>query len=133
MGYERRETSRTVLRRVAWVTLLAFLAGTVFYLRTDVLIHGVPVPILTGLAYAAVVGPTTLAICIFWPAVSTLVECIAVSRLVVSGFVFAFPDAGNRLLANPAILACLVILGALILRRIARDNPHLTFVPALVR
>ena len=106
-------------KRLAFVAVLAFLAGFLFYARVDAYVFGVQVGVATGLIYAAVIAPVALIICLFLPRMRFLIEAIAVSRLLVALFVFAFPAIGQELLLQPILMAILVVsLGAVLSRTV---------------
>ena len=104
-------------RRLAFVGLLAFLAGFFFYARSDIIVHGLPVGVVTGAVYAAVIVPVALVVCIFAPSIRFLIEAVAVSRFLLSLFVFAFPEIGAVLLGMPLLTAVLVVSSGAILSR----------------
>ncbi|QMU57452.1 MAG: hypothetical protein GKR98_04090 [Boseongicola sp.] len=96
-------------RRLAFVTILAFLAGFIFYARNDAVINGLPIALYTGLIYAAVIAPVTLLVCIFMPTFRFMIDAVAVSRFAVSIFVYLFPEAGAIILASPLLTAVIVV------------------------
>ena len=106
-------------KRLAFVTALAFLAGFLFYARADTYVFGIQIGVATGLAYAAVIAPVTLMICVLAPRMRFLIDAIAVSRLLVALFAFAFPTIGETLLLQPVLLAFLIVsLGAVLSRTV---------------
>ena len=105
-------------KRLLFVTSLAFLAGVIFYLRTDQLIWGVPVPLVTGAIYAGVVGPAALFFCLVMPSIRFMIEAIAVSRLLFSLFVFSVPDICYTILASPFATAAVVVGGGAVISRL---------------
>lgn len=105
-------------RRLLLVTSLAFVAGYVFYLRADVQILGLPLPLVTGAIYAGVVGPTALFFCLVLPSIRFMIEAVAISRLIFSLFVFSAPDIGYRLLASPFLTALVVVTGGILVSRL---------------
>ena len=96
---------------------LVFIAGAILHLRMNIQVFGVPLPLVTGLIYAAVMAPVTIACFLFLPSLTAMVEHMAISRLLVSLFVFAFPTQGDVLLASPPLLAALVVIGGLSISR----------------
>ncbi len=122
-------------RRVGLVTALAFLAGYILYARVDMSVLGVNLPVLTGLLYAAFVGPAALATFLFMPALRLLTEAVALSRLGFACFVYCVPDPGLTLASLPLVNASLVIGGALALcwlgRRLARSDARAILPQAL--
>ncbi len=105
-----------VTRRAAIVTAAAFLAGCVLYARLDIAVHGVPLWLLTGTFYAVIVGPIALGTLLFFPALATLTEAVAASRLCFASFSFAFPSLGLPLLSQPLVTTTIVLGGAALLR-----------------
>lgn len=120
---KQQQTLRQKRGRIAFVTVLAFFSGVVLYLRTDILILGIPLPLVTGLLYAAIIGPATIAIFAFLPALSRMIENLALSRLSVSVFVFIFPGPGDVLLASPHLMAAFVVAGGFLFGLTLRKHP----------
>jgi predicted membrane metal-binding protein len=107
-------------KRILSVTALAFFAGALFYLRHDLSIQGMPLPLITALLYATIVAPITVGILMFLPAWGAMIEYLALSRFFVASTVFYFPVVGAELLASPLLMAALIIAGGLLIARIAR-------------
>ena len=105
-------------RRLAFVTVMAFLAGYLFYLRADFYIEGVHIALITGLIYATVVGISALFVCLVLPSLRFMIEAVAVSRLMLSFFVLAAPEIGYKILASPMMTAFLVVLGGALISRV---------------
>lgn len=105
-------------RRLAFVTLMAFFAGFLFYLRADFYVGGVHIAIVTGTIYAVVVGLSALLVCLVLPSMRFMIEAVAVSRLFLSLFVLAAPEFGYKILASPMITAFLVVLGGALISRV---------------
>ncbi len=105
-------------RRLLFVTSLAFLAGALFYLRSDLDIQGVHASVVIGAIYALVVGLAALLVCLFLPSLRFMVEAVAVSRLLFSFFVLAQPAIGYKILAMPTLNAAIVVSGGLIISRL---------------
>lgn len=105
-------------RRLAFVTLMAFFAGFLFYLRADFYLGGVHIAIVTGTVYAVVVGLSALIVCLVLPSMRFMIESVAVSRLFLSFFVLAAPEVGYKILASPMMTAFLVVLGGAFISRI---------------
>jgi len=104
-------------RRLALVTLFAFAAGFLFYIRVDIHVWGLPVALVTGAIYAAVIGPVALAVCLFLPSLRFMIEAVAVARLGLAVFVLAEPGVGYRLLASPMLTAAVVVGGGWLISR----------------
>lgn len=96
-------------RRLTFVTLFAFLAGALFYARSDMSVAGLPVPLVTGTIYAAIIGPVAFAVCLFLPGFRFMLEAIAISRLGVASLAFTWPPLGVTILSSPLLNACIVV------------------------
>lgn len=107
-------------RRLGLIVALAFLAGYILYARAGITLHGVPISLVTGFLYAAIIGPAALATFLFLPALRALTEAVAVSRLGFACFVCAFPEPGFAVLAMPLVNATIVIGGAMALCWVVR-------------
>lgn len=105
-------------RRLLLVTSLAYLAGVIFYLRSDQEIMGLHVSLVTGAIYAGIVGPTALFFCLVMPSIRFMIEAIAFSRLLFSVFVFSVPEIGYTILASPFLTASVVVLGGMAVSRV---------------
>jgi hypothetical protein len=97
---------------------MAFLAGVVFYLRADVYIGGIHLSLITGLLYAWIIGACALVVCIALPSMRFMIEAVAVSRLILSFFVFIVPSVGYTILANPVITAFITVGGGMAVSRL---------------
>lgn len=106
---------------------MAFSAGVVMYSGSElVLPNGVPLPLFTGFLYAMIVGPAAFLTCLFLPAVSTLIEPIALSRMGYAVGVVSFPQFASMVVDSPMLTAGIIVGGAVILQRLARlARPHL--------
>ncbi len=96
-------------RRLAFVTILAFIGGYLFYARLDIQVFGLPAAVVTGLIYAAVIAPVALLVCLFLPSLRFMIEAVAVSRLCVACIVYSFPEVGAVILASPILTAVIVV------------------------
>ena len=114
----------TERKRLTFVTTMAFLAGVVFYLRADVYIGGVHLSLITGVLYAWIIGACALVICIALPSMRFMIEAVAVSRLILSCFVFFIPSVGYLVLANPMITALVTVLGGMAVSRVMHGRIH---------
>ncbi|MGI9393551.1 MAG: hypothetical protein ACR2OY_02795 [Boseongicola sp.] len=104
-------------KRLFFVTVLAFVAGYLFYARSEVQLFGLPAALITGLVYACVIAPVALLVCLFLPSFRFMIEAVAVSRLCVAWIVFCFPDVGATILSSPLLTATIVVgFGAAISR-----------------
>lgn len=110
-------------RRLVLVSFLAFVAGYVIALPAD---HGgsvLPLPVLAGLAYVAVISPTSLLVCVLLPSLRFMVEAMAFARLTVALFVASAPGAGMVLLSAPVVMASLTIAVAFLISRFMHGRP----------
>lgn len=109
----RRET-----RLLGFVTALAFLAGFVMYLRYDVTVRGMPLPLFTGLVYAGFVGTAATVVSLILPALRAMIEAAAISRLGVALAAYGMPEFGLKLAMSPLLSATFVVLGAIVVRKL---------------
>jgi len=112
-------------RRLYFVTLMAFVAGVLFYARLDLQLFGLPAPFIVGLVYATLIGTAALMVCILAPSFRFMLEAIAISRLAVAILAFIAPAVGDTIIASPVLNACIVVgfgvgVSRLIHGRIAR-------------
>lgn len=105
-------------RRLVFVITLAFLAGFLFYLPTDMHVQGIHIAWVTGAIYAVIIGASAIAVFLYFPTMRFMVEAIAVARLMLSLFVLAVPEVGFRILADPFVTACLIVVGGLAVSRL---------------
>ena len=96
-------------RRLYFVTLLAFVAGVLFYARLNFVIAGLPAPFVVGLVYAGIIGTAAALVCIFAPSFRFMLEAIAISRLAIAGLSFLAPGVGQVILSSPILNACIVV------------------------
>ena len=120
MTYKSKPRLRGQSKRIARVTALAFFAGALFYLRHDIFVLGIPLPLMTALLYAAIIAPVTFAILAFLPTLGAMIEYLALSRFFVASTAFYFPAIGVELLASPLLMAAFIIAGGVLIARIAR-------------
>lgn len=114
-------------RRLFFVTVLAFLAGCLFYARLASSLNAPQIALFTGFVYAVVIAPVTLVICAFAPGFRFMIEAIALSRLIVALVAFLAPEVGHVLITTPMLTAILVVSGGgllspLVHGRIVRDK-----------
>ncbi len=109
-------------RRTLVAAGLAFLAGYIFYMKFNGYIHGMPIPVFTGLFYGFFVGLAALAMGVFLPNLRFTVEVIALSRLLFAIFVWQVPELGQQLLDSPLINATIVVGGAYLLNKLIRTQ-----------
>ena len=105
-------------KRLAFVAAMAFLAGFLFYVRTDIFIGGIHVSLVTGTIYAVIVGICALIVCIILPSMRFMIEAVAVSRLILSLFVLVAPNIGYAILASPPITALVTVAGGIAVSRV---------------
>jgi hypothetical protein len=111
--------------RALRVAVLAFLAGLLLYLGRPGQVGGLPVPLFSGLLYAAVVTPTAVATALVLPGLTALSDAVQWARLGFAAAVAAFPALLRPVADQPVLAATLVILGGAVLvaarqRRTAR-------------
>lgn len=104
-------------RRLALVTLLAFLAGALFYWPSPVYLGHFHISLLTGTVYAIVVFVAALIVCTALPRMRFMVEAVAVSRLLLSCVALTMPELGKLVLSNPFIMAVVVVAGGACISR----------------
>ncbi len=105
-------------RLIAFATTLAFAAGCLMYLRYNVTVFGMPLPLFTGLFYAGFIGTAVTVTTLLLPALRSLVEAVAISRFGVALAAFVSPEFGVKLIASPILSATVVLLGAFAIRRL---------------
>ncbi len=105
-------------RRLSLVTALAFLAGVLFYLPSPVYLGALHISLVTGTVYAVVVGFAAAIVCLLLPRLRFMIEAVAVSRLLISLCVLAIPELGPFLLANPVLMAGVVVAGGACVSRV---------------
>lgn len=96
-------------RRLYFVTLMAFVAGILFYARLDMVLFGLPAPFVIGLFYAFIIGFAALVVCILAPSFRFMLEAIAISRLAIAGLAYSVPALGDTILASPILNAVIVV------------------------
>lgn len=116
---------RTERRLLVFVTAMAFLAGVLLYLRYDIWVRGMPLPLFTGLLYATFVGTAAAVTLMVVPALRLMIEAVAISRLGVAVAAFGVPEFGAKLIASPIFSATVVILGAIVAKEIKKGLPAL--------
>ncbi|MDW4549837.1 hypothetical protein R5H32_10770 [Defluviimonas sp. D31] len=105
-------------RLILFATVMAFAAGVVSFLRYDVAIHGLPLPIITGALYALFVGTAATVTSVLLPALCAMIEAVAISRFGVAVVAFGAPDFGLALHQSPLFGAAAVIGGAVLVRKL---------------
>ena len=118
-------------RLILFATVMAFAAGVVSFLRYDVAIHGLPLPIITGALYALFVGTAATVTSVLLPALCAMIEAVAISRLGVAVAAFGAPDFGLALHQSPLFGAAAVIGGAILVRKLMGVR-RITQAPAAV-
>ena len=104
-------------RRLGFVIGLAFFSGFFMYLRSELQVFGLPVALVTGGIYAAVVGACALFVCLFLPSMRFMIEAVAVSRLILSLAILAMPGIGPLVLSDPLVTASVIVLGGMAVSR----------------
>lgn len=96
-------------RRVAFVSVLAFMAGWLFYARLSVELGLPNLAMVSGAVYALIIAPVALLVCAFAPGFRFMIDSIAVSRFVIALAGFVIPEIGTVLVENPLLTALLVV------------------------
>ncbi len=112
--------STTILqekRRLYFVAIASFYSGILFYHDVGTQVLGAPFPLFAGGLYAVFATVGALAVSMLMPGMATLIEPLAVSRVCVSLYVLFNPIVGKAVLANPSVMALLVVAGAIFIRR----------------
>ncbi len=120
---------RTQGPRALRVAVLAFLAGVLLYLGRPGTVGPLPVPLYTGLMYAAFVTPAAVLTAVFLPALVALSDAVQWARLGVAALTAAFPAVMRPVVDTPVLSATLVILCGTALVALQRRQPA---VPAAV-
>jgi hypothetical protein len=126
---------REARRLILFATGMAFAAGVIAFLRHDVTVHGMPLPLFTGLLYAGFVGAAATVTGVALPALGPFVEATAIARLGAAVLAFGSPEAGAALQQSPLLGATVVVGGAVVIRWLAalpaaRRWPALAFLPS---
>ena len=113
--------------RIDFATLMAFSAGVIMYSQAGIVLpNGMPLHLFTGIVYAIVVGPAAFLTCLFLPAVSSLIEPVALTRMGYAVGVVSFPEFAEIVLGSPLLTAGIIVGGAIMLQRLARwAKPYL--------
>src|SRR5690606_11529179 len=109
---------RAARRLILFATLMAFAAGVIGFLRHDITVHGVPLPLFTGLLTATVVGVAATLTSVLLPALAAFVEATAIARLAAAVAAFGHPEFGTAMQQSPLLAATVVVGGALVIRRL---------------
>lgn len=126
---------RAARRLILFATLMAFAAGVIGFLRHDITVHGVPLPIFTGLVTALVVGSAAALTSVLLPSLAAFVEATAIPRLAAAVAAFCYPEFGTVMQQSPLLSATVVVGGAVALRRLAslpaaRRSPVFAALPS---
>lgn len=126
---------RAARRLILFATLMAFAAGVIGFLRHGIQVHGVPLPLFTGLVTALVVGSAATLTSVLLPALAAFVEATAIARLAAAVAAFLYPEFGTVMQQSPLVSATVVVGGAIALRRLAelpaaRRSPVLAALPS---
>ncbi len=112
--------------RALRVCILAFLAGMLLYIDRPGMVGALPLPLFTGLLYAAFITPAAVVTAVFLPGLTKLSDAVQVSRLCLATGVALFPAVLRPLADQPFVNATVVILGGMAIlsltRWIARDD-----------
>ncbi|MGR3511827.1 MAG: hypothetical protein ACU0GG_03615 [Paracoccaceae bacterium] len=105
-------------RRLAFVIVLAFVAGMLFFWRSPVYVGPFHVSLVTGAIYAGIVGAAALFICIALPRLRFMLEAMAMSRLTLALVVLMVPELGKIVLTQPFLMATVLVAGGACLSRV---------------
>lgn len=109
---------REAQRLILFATLLSFAAGVMTFLRYDLVVHGMPLPLFTGLLYAGFVGTAAAVTSIVLPALRAMIEAAAISRFGVALAAFGLPEFGAAIQQSPLFSATLIVAGAIAIRKL---------------
>lgn len=118
-------------KRLVFVAVMAFMAGFLFYIRTDLYIGGVHIAFITGSVYAVIVAICALIVCIVLPSMRFMIEAVAVSRLILSLFVLVVPNVGYAILASPLMMALITVTGGVAVSRMMHGRIRRNVPPGL--
>ena len=105
-------------RRLTLVAGLAYLAGLLLYLPSQVYIGSVHISLVTGAVYAGVVGVAAIVICAILPSMRFMMEAVAISRLLLALLILGEPQLRALLLGNPLIMALVLVTGGVLISRL---------------
>ncbi|MDI3335466.1 hypothetical protein QKW60_03520 [Defluviimonas aestuarii] len=105
-------------RLLGFVISLSFLAGFVMYVRYDVMVFGMPMPLFTGLLYAGFVGTAATLVSLLLPALRAMIEAAAISRLGIALAAYGVPEFGLKLATSPLLSATVIVVGAVLVRKL---------------
>lgn len=108
-----RNLIRSVLsqrQRALRVAGLAFMAGCLLYLDHPGQAGPLPVPVLAGLLYAAMVTPAAVLTAAILPALTALSDAVQWSRLAFATGVAAFPEVLRPVADAPLASATVILL-----------------------
>lgn len=109
---------RAARHLILFATFMAFAAGVIAFLRYDISVRGLPLPIFTGLVYASLVGTAVTVTSVALPALAAFVEATAISRLVAAIAAIAMPEFGHAMQTSPFPGATVVVAGAIVIRKL---------------
>ena len=105
-------------RRLGFVIALAYLAGVLFFWRSQLYVGQVHISLVTGLVYAVIVGIAAIIICLAMPRLRFMMEAMAMSRLTLAATVTLVPDFGRIVLTQPFLMALILVIGGACLSRV---------------
>ncbi|WP_271950011.1 hypothetical protein [Ruegeria faecimaris] len=124
-------------RRLSLIAALAFASGFTLYSHIEATRFGLPVPVVIGLIYMAVIVCATALSTYFLPGLRRVTDTVAMTRLA-----FALWVAGTQsheIAASPTISAAIVVGGAIfvlqtgsLVQKLAGNRPDFGFVPHIV-
>lgn len=115
-------------RRLTVAGLLAFVAGYALYAHIPAVVHGMPLPVFTGLIYAVVVVLAAAATAYLMPKLRRLIDAVALTRLAFA--VWVVLAHGQAVAASPTATAAIVVGSAIALLHLATWLDKLSRQPA---
>lgn len=105
-------------RRLGFVIVLAFIAGVLFFCRSQTYVGPVHISLVTGLIYAVIVGIAAILVCLLMPRLRFMMEAMAMSRLTLALTVMMVPELGKLVLTQPFLMALILVAGGACLSRL---------------
>lgn len=96
-------------RRLGLVAVSGFMSGILLYAHVDLRLFGWPAPVVIGLVYAGTTTAAAAFVCIALPGIRTMVESVAIARLLIATLAFAHPALAEALVTSPPLMAGLVV------------------------
>ncbi len=96
-------------RRIAFASVMAFVAGVTLYSHLSISIFGVPFPIFAGTLYLVVVGLAAALTTFLFPKIRRLVDGIAVARVTLA---FLTVATQNYVLVEEPLASALIVVSS---------------------